>query len=143
VDPGKLGALQRPLAPLCPRSGLVQGAPVSGPAPPALPPAESRTGDLAEDILDAIPHSRINNVCYFDAGETSYPVGFNPATRIAPGRRALAAAGIVAAFKHLWSDNWGPRLEHLLYPRRFRLDLAPARDTDRRASTPTTAFASA
>lgn len=72
-------------------------------------------GDLAEDILDAIPRSRINDVCYLDAGETEYPVGFNPATKIAPDRRALAASGIVAAFKHLWSDSWGPRLEHFLY----------------------------
>jgi DNA helicase HerA-like ATPase len=72
-------------------------------------------GDLAEDILDAIPRSRINEVCYLDAGETEYPVGFNPATKIAPARRALAASGIVAAFKHLWSDSWGPRLEHFLY----------------------------
>jgi hypothetical protein len=43
-------------------------------------------GDLAEDILDAIPRSRINDVCYLDAGEADYPVGFNPATRIAPER---------------------------------------------------------
>src|SRR5262249_60121857 len=50
-----------------------------------------------------------------DAAETERPVGFNPATRIAPERRALATAGIVAAFKHLWSDSWGPRLEHFLY----------------------------
>ena len=72
-------------------------------------------GDLAEDILGVIPRSRINDVCYLDAGETEYPVGFNPATKIAPERRALAASGIVAAFKHLWSDSWGPRLEHFLY----------------------------
>jgi energy-coupling factor transporter ATP-binding protein EcfA2 len=72
-------------------------------------------GDLAVDLLDCIPHSRINDVCYLDASETDRPVGFNPATRIAPERRALAASGIVAAFKHLWSDSWGPRLEHFLY----------------------------
>src|SRR5665213_2520733 len=72
-------------------------------------------GDLALDILDAIPRSRINDVCYLDATDTEQPVGFNPATRIAPERRALAAAGIVSAFKHLWSDSWGPRLEHFLY----------------------------
>ena len=41
-------------------------------------------GDLATDILDAIPRQRINDVCYLDAGETEYPVGFNPATGIAP-----------------------------------------------------------
>src|SRR5271156_4273341 len=72
-------------------------------------------GDLAEDVLGAIPRRRINDVCYLDAGETEYPVGFNPATRIASERRALAASGIVAAFKHLWSDSWGPRLEHFLF----------------------------
>jgi energy-coupling factor transporter ATP-binding protein EcfA2 len=72
-------------------------------------------GDLATDILDAIPRSRINDVCYLDASETEYPVGFNPAAEIAPERRALAAAGIVSAFKHIWSDSWGPRLEHFLF----------------------------
>jgi len=72
-------------------------------------------GDLALDILDAIPRSRINDVCYLDATDTERPVGFNPATMIAPERRALAAAGIVSAFKHLWADSWGPRLEHFLF----------------------------
>lgn len=72
-------------------------------------------GDLALDILDAIPRSRINDVCYLDVTDTERPVGFNPVTRIAPERRALAAAGIVSAFKHLWADSWGPRLEHFLY----------------------------
>src|SRR5712692_601258 len=72
-------------------------------------------GDLALDILDAIPRARINDVCYLDVTDSERPVGFNPATRIAPERRALAAAGIVSAFKHLWSDSWGPRLEHFLF----------------------------
>src|SRR5712692_10587548 len=72
-------------------------------------------GDLALDILDAIPRTRINDVCYLDVTDTENPVGFNPATKIAPERRALAASGIVSAFKHLWSDSWGPRLEHFLY----------------------------
>ena len=36
-------------------------------------------GDLALDILDAIPRSRINEVCYFDVTDTERPVGFNPA----------------------------------------------------------------
>jgi hypothetical protein len=72
-------------------------------------------GDLALDILDAIPRTRINDVCYLDVTDDERPVGFNPATRIPPQRRALAAAGIVSAFKHLWSDSWGPRLEHFLF----------------------------
>jgi hypothetical protein len=72
-------------------------------------------GDLAIDILDAIPRSRINDVCYLDATDTERPVEFNPATKIAPKRLALATAGIVSAFKHLWADSWGPRLEHFLF----------------------------
>jgi DNA helicase HerA-like ATPase len=72
-------------------------------------------GDTALDLLDAIPRRRINDVCYLDTSDVERPVGFNPAARIAPARRALAAAGIVAAFKHLWSESWGPRLEHFLY----------------------------
>lgn len=72
-------------------------------------------GDLAMDILDAIPRSRINDVSYLDVTDTERPVGFNPATRVAPERRALAASGIVSAFKHLWSDSWGPRLEYFLF----------------------------
>ncbi len=78
-------------------------------------------GDLAEDVLDAIPHSRINEVCYLNAGETQFPVGFNPATKITPERRALACSGIVSAFKHLWAESWGPRLEHFLYHGVFAL----------------------
>src|SRR5471030_1940402 len=41
-------------------------------------------GDLALDILDAIPRSRINDVCYLDVTDNERPVGFNPVTRIAP-----------------------------------------------------------
>lgn len=72
-------------------------------------------GDLALDIIDAIPRNRINDVCYLDVADTERPVGFNPVARVAADRRALAAAGIVLAFKHLWSDSWGPRLEHFLF----------------------------
>jgi DNA helicase HerA-like ATPase len=72
-------------------------------------------GDLALDILDAIPRSRINDVFYLDVTDSERPVGFNPATKVAADRRALAAAGIVFAFKHLWSDSWGPRREHFLF----------------------------
>jgi len=56
-------------------------------------------GDLALGILDAIPPSRIKDVCYLDVTDTERPVGFNPATRIAPERRALASAGIVSALQ--------------------------------------------
>ncbi len=72
-------------------------------------------GDLAEAIIDAIPPARTNQVCYLNVADTEYPVGFNPLANVPADRRALAAAGIVSAFKHLWHDSWGPRLEHFLF----------------------------
>ncbi|WP_164933903.1 type IV secretory system conjugative DNA transfer family protein [Bradyrhizobium guangzhouense] len=72
-------------------------------------------GDLAEAILDALPASRTNDVCYLNVADSEFPVGFNPLAGTPPERHALAAAGIVQAFKHLWSDSWGPRLEYFLF----------------------------
>lgn len=72
-------------------------------------------GDLADAILDAMPPERTHDVCYLNVADTQFPVGFNPLAGVAAERQALAAAGIVSAFKHLWSDSWGPRLEHFLY----------------------------
>ena len=72
-------------------------------------------GDLAEAVADCVPALRTNAVCYLDAGDSDFPVGFNPLANIPPERHALAASGIVSAFKHLWRDSWGPRLEHFLF----------------------------
>jgi Type IV secretion-system coupling protein DNA-binding domain len=72
-------------------------------------------GDLAEAIIDAIPRQRTHEVCYFNVADTECPIGFNPLACVPRKRHALAAAGIVAAFKHLWGDSWGPRLEHFLF----------------------------
>jgi hypothetical protein len=72
-------------------------------------------GDLAEALADCIPPDRTHSVCYLDAGDAERPVGFNPLARVAPERHALAASGIVSAFKHLWRESWGTRLEHFLF----------------------------
>jgi len=72
-------------------------------------------GDLAEAVGDCIPPERTHSVCYLDAGDIERPIGFNPLANISPERHALAASGIVSAFKHLWRDSWGPRLEHFLF----------------------------
>jgi hypothetical protein len=72
-------------------------------------------GDLAEAIIDAMPPERTHEVCYLNVVDTEFPVGFNPLAGISPARQPLAAAGVGSAFKHLWRDSWGPRLEHFLY----------------------------
>ncbi|MGA8610912.1 MAG: type IV secretory system conjugative DNA transfer family protein [Xanthobacteraceae bacterium] len=71
-------------------------------------------GDLAHAVADAVPAERTNEVLYFDPADLSHPVAFNPLERVHPDRRPLVAAHIGAAFKHLWGDSWGPRLEYIL-----------------------------
>src|SRR3954453_2678864 len=72
-------------------------------------------GDLAEELLDYIPRSRIADVIYLDPADLSRPIGFNLLEQVAPDDRPLVAASVVATFKHLWRDSWGPRLEYVLY----------------------------
>ena len=69
-------------------------------------------GDLAQEILDHIPSRRTDDVVYFDASADD-PVGINLFR--AADNWHLAASGIVSAFKKIWGDSWGPRLEYVLY----------------------------
>lgn len=70
-------------------------------------------GDLALSLLDAIPKNRVRDVVYLDAGDTAFPVAWNLLK--SDGDNALIASGIVSAFKAIWRDSWGPRLEYILY----------------------------
>jgi hypothetical protein len=71
-------------------------------------------GDGARTLLDAIPAWRVNDVIYLDPSDTEQPIGFNPLECHDPARRPLVADGVVSAFKHVFADSWGPRLEHFL-----------------------------
>ena len=91
-------------------------------------------GDLSESILDYIPNERIKDVIYFTGCDTSYPIAFNPLFNIKIEERHLVASNIVSTFKRIWSESWGPRLEHILrntiltlvnYPHATLLDIQP------------------
>jgi energy-coupling factor transporter ATP-binding protein EcfA2 len=72
-------------------------------------------GDLAEELLNHIPPWRADHLVYFNPGDLDFPIGLNLLANIAPDDRHLVASGIVGAFKSIWRDSWGPRLEHILY----------------------------
>src|SRR5580698_8018036 len=72
-------------------------------------------GDLAEELLSHIPPRRADHFCYFNPGDLEFPVGLNLLWNVAPDDRHLVASGIVAAFKGIWRESWGPRLEYILY----------------------------
>ncbi len=71
-------------------------------------------GDLAEDILNYIPQTRVNDVIYFNPADTEYPVPFNPLAAVNPEYHHLVTSGLISVFKKVWSEFWGPRLEHIL-----------------------------
>lgn len=71
-------------------------------------------GDLAVSVLRGVPPHRANDVILLDASDTSYPVSFNPLANVVHHERPLVAAGVLSAFRKLYSDFFGPRMEHIL-----------------------------
>ncbi len=71
-------------------------------------------GDLSEDILSRIPKERIDDVVYFNPADLEYPLGLNPLENVPPEKYHLVVSGIISVFRKIWSDFWGPRLEHIL-----------------------------
>ncbi len=72
-------------------------------------------GDLAEEILNLVPSEMAQRVVYFHPGDLAFPVAWNILANIPFDDRPRVASGLVSAFKHVWGDSWGPRLEYILY----------------------------
>ena len=72
-------------------------------------------GDLADEVLNHIPPARAGHLVYFNPGDIDFPVGLNVLADVPPDERHLVASGVVSAFKGIWRDSWGPRLEYILY----------------------------
>lgn len=72
-------------------------------------------GDLALDLLDHIPRKHAERVVYFDPSDEEHAISFNLLARVPAGRRHLVASGIVSAFKGIFPDFFGPRMEYIFY----------------------------
>lgn len=70
-------------------------------------------GDLANDVLEQIPPHRTNDVVYFDPAARD-PLAIN-LFRATGDNWHLVASGIVSAFKKIWANSWGTRMEYILY----------------------------
>jgi hypothetical protein len=71
-------------------------------------------GDLAERLVAAVPDSRKGALIYFNVPDKEQPYGYNPLRRVHPSRVPLAVSGLMEAFKKLWDEAWGVRMEHIL-----------------------------
>lgn len=91
-------------------------------------------GDIAQRLLDYIPKERITDAIYFDPADEHHAIAFNPLADIPKDQAHLVVAGLIATFKKIWMDSWGPRLEYILryslltlctYPEATLLDIQP------------------
>jgi hypothetical protein len=71
-------------------------------------------GDLAEAALLHIPRRRANDLVYINPADSDRPIGFNPLARVPDHLKPIVADGVVSAFRHVWPESWGPRLDYIL-----------------------------
>jgi len=71
-------------------------------------------GDMAEELLDHVPPTRADHLVYFNPADIDFPIGLNLLANVPLKERHLVVSGIIEAFKSLWRDSWGPRLEYIL-----------------------------
>lgn len=69
-------------------------------------------GDFVKEVFDSVPAESRPRVVYLDTPRANWT--FNPLANVEPGQEALAVAELIEVFRKIWTDEWGPRLEHLL-----------------------------
>ena len=72
-------------------------------------------GDMVEEILDLLPARLAQKIIYFNPADLSFPIAWNILSHVELDERPRTASGIVSAFKNVWGESWGPRLEYILY----------------------------
>ena len=71
-------------------------------------------GDASQHIASLAPKERRSDVIYLDPSDPTHTFAYNPLSGIPEAERATAAANIVSAFKNIWANTWGARLEYIL-----------------------------
>ncbi|MFN0126903.1 MAG: type IV secretory system conjugative DNA transfer family protein [Verrucomicrobiales bacterium] len=72
-------------------------------------------GDLAEELIEQLSPKRAEHTTYFCPADAEFPIGLNLLAQADSVDRHLVASGVVGAFKNLWSESWGPRMEYILH----------------------------
>ncbi|MFP5041637.1 type IV secretory system conjugative DNA transfer family protein [Parasediminibacterium sp. JCM 36343] len=91
-------------------------------------------GEAAVAVLSHVPNERVGDVIYFNPADQEYPICFNPLAGIPESKHHVVVSGLIATFRKIWADFWGPRMEHILrfslftllqYPDATLLDIQP------------------
>lgn len=70
-------------------------------------------GDYAQNVLKRIPAERAQDVVYFNAADTDFPVSFNPLEVYDEKLKTHTCSELIGVLKRLF-ESWGPRLEYIL-----------------------------
>jgi hypothetical protein len=70
--------------------------------------------DLVLDVAARLPRERIKDVVLIDLADRGFPIAWNPLADVPEAWRSLVAAELLGAFKRLYAEHWGPRLEYVL-----------------------------
>jgi len=71
-------------------------------------------GSLIEDLLDAVPRHRTNDVIYLDPAHPERVIGLNVLESVGRHQRSLVVSSIISILRNLYPNNWGPRTEYIL-----------------------------
>jgi hypothetical protein len=71
-------------------------------------------GDLVRELLARIPRERLDDVVYIGPDAAEHSVGINPLEGYADEDRELVAENVLAIFKRIYHDHWGPRTDDVL-----------------------------
>lgn len=71
-------------------------------------------GDLIKDVLQYIPEERIKDVILIDPSDLEKPVGINVMELFEGENLDKVTSDMVNAFKSIFAESWGPRLEYIL-----------------------------
>lgn len=71
-------------------------------------------GNVARELIQHIPEQRKDDLIYFDATDNINPIPFNPLKGVHPRYHHLVTSGLIGAFKKIWHESWGPRMEYIL-----------------------------
>ena len=71
-------------------------------------------GEAAEELLEYVPLSRVNDVIYFNPADLECPIAFNVLEKVDIEHRHLVAGGLMGVFKKIWPDVWSARMEYIL-----------------------------
>jgi len=71
-------------------------------------------GQLVDELLNAVPENRLDDVVIFNPADADYPISLNMLEMVDPKQRTLMADTLVDIFKKYFAESWGPRLEYIL-----------------------------